>query len=75
MIVRTGAIDDVYRAVSKCDEPEKKDEGKKIVEEIAKLKYEVQHDRKLTYVARSECFSRQLADIVALQANCRRWLP
>jgi hypothetical protein len=47
---RTGVIDDVHRAVSKCDEPEKRDEGKKIVEEIAKLKYEVQHDRQLTYV-------------------------
>lgn len=47
---RTGVIDDVFRSVSQCDDPEKRDEGKKIVEEIAKLKYEVQHDRQLTYV-------------------------
>jgi hypothetical protein len=35
--------------VSKCDDnPEKQQEGKAIVAEIAKLKYEVQHDRQLT---------------------------
>jgi hypothetical protein len=49
---RTGIIDDVYRAVSKCDDnSDKRDEGKKIVEEIARLKYEIQHDREITYVA------------------------
>lgn len=37
--------------MSKCDDnSEKQEEGKKIVEEIAKLKYEVQHDRALTPV-------------------------
>ncbi|KAL1846857.1 hypothetical protein VTK73DRAFT_205 [Phialemonium thermophilum] len=47
-IIITGAIDDTYRSVSQCDDAEKRDEGKKIVEEIARLKYEVQHDRALT---------------------------
>jgi hypothetical protein len=46
---QTQAIDDAYRSVSNCDDAEKREEGKKIVEELAKLKYEVQHDRPLTY--------------------------
>ncbi|KAK3686119.1 hypothetical protein B0T22DRAFT_241643 [Podospora appendiculata] len=48
-VIITQAIDDAYRSVAEChDQPEKHNEGKKIVEEIAKLKYEVQHDRPLT---------------------------
>lgn len=47
-IIITQAIDDVYRSTSKCDDPEKTEEGKKIVDELARLKYEVQHDRQLT---------------------------
>jgi hypothetical protein len=46
---KTGAIDDVHKAVSETKEEEKRNEGKKIVEDLAKLKYELQHDRKLTY--------------------------
>jgi hypothetical protein len=45
---KTGAIDDVHRAVSEVTDEAKRVEGKKIVEELAKLKYELQHDRKLT---------------------------
>ncbi|KAI6081986.1 DUF89-domain-containing protein [Hypoxylon rubiginosum] len=47
-IIITQAIDDLYRSVSDCDESEKKEEGKKITEELARLKYELQHDRQLT---------------------------
>lgn len=47
-IIKTGAIDDVYRAVVTCDEEEKCTEGKSIVANLAKLKYELQHDRPLT---------------------------
>ncbi|KAI1125810.1 hypothetical protein F5Y10DRAFT_223206 [Nemania abortiva] len=47
-IIITGAIDDTYRSVAECDDAEKRDEGKKIVEELARLKYEMQHDRQLT---------------------------
>ncbi|KAJ5038470.1 uncharacterized protein L3040_007328 [Drepanopeziza brunnea f. sp. 'multigermtubi'] len=47
-IILTGAIDDVYKAVSDTADEAKRDEGKRIVEELAKLKYELQHDRKLT---------------------------
>ncbi|KAI1736660.1 hypothetical protein F4680DRAFT_253227 [Xylaria scruposa] len=47
-IIVTGAIDDTYRSIAQCDDAEKRDEGKTIVEELARLKYEMQHDRKLT---------------------------
>ncbi|KAI8957286.1 DUF89-domain-containing protein [Daldinia sp. FL1419] len=47
-VIITQAIDDLYRSVLECEEPEKKDEGKKIIEELARLKYELQHDRQLT---------------------------
>lgn len=50
LTAETGAIDDVHRAVSATTEATKRDEGKRIVEDLAKLKYELQHDRKLTYV-------------------------
>jgi len=45
---KTGAIDDVHRAVSETTDETKRMEGKKIVEDLAKLKYELQHDRKLS---------------------------
>ncbi|KAH8702546.1 serine/threonine protein phosphatase PPT1 [Talaromyces proteolyticus] len=49
-VILTGAIDDLHRTVSQVPdaENEKQAEGKSIIEELAKLKYEVQHDRKLT---------------------------
>ncbi|EGS17529.1 putative UPF0364 protein [Thermochaetoides thermophila DSM 1495] len=47
-IILTQAIDDVYRTVANCDDAAQRDEGKKIVAELAQLKYEVQHDRALT---------------------------
>lgn len=46
-VILTGAIDDVHRAVSDAKD-EKHTEGKRIIEELARLKYELQHDRKLT---------------------------
>ncbi|KAI0871171.1 hypothetical protein GGS24DRAFT_72416 [Hypoxylon argillaceum] len=47
-VIITGAIDDTYRTVTECDDGEKLEEGKKIVEELARLKYEMQHNRQLT---------------------------
>ncbi|KAI0199471.1 hypothetical protein F4808DRAFT_212929 [Astrocystis sublimbata] len=47
-VIVTGAIDDTYRSVAQCDDAEKRDEGKTIIEELARLKYEMQHDRPLT---------------------------
>ncbi|KAI2778019.1 DUF89-domain-containing protein [Daldinia loculata] len=47
-VIITQAIDDLYRSVSECEQPEKQNEGKKIIEELARLKYELQHDRQLT---------------------------
>ncbi|KAI2622798.1 DUF89-domain-containing protein [Hypomontagnella submonticulosa] len=46
-VIITQAIDDLYRSVSECEDSEKQDEGKRIIEELARLKYELQHDRQL----------------------------
>lgn len=46
---QTSAIDDVYKSVSDAKDPEAVQEGKKILELLARLKYEVQHDRAITY--------------------------
>lgn len=45
---QTGAIDHVHRATSQATEPEKAEEGKRITKGLAKLKYELQHNRQLT---------------------------
>ncbi|KAK0940250.1 Hairy/enhancer-of-split with YRPW motif protein 2 [Friedmanniomyces endolithicus] len=47
-VILTSAIDDVHKAVSKESDAEKQEEGKSIIEGLAKLKYELQHDRQLT---------------------------
>lgn len=47
---QTGAIDDVHRAILAVTEPTQREEGKRIVEGIAKLKHEIQHDKQLTSV-------------------------
>lgn len=46
---QTSAIDDVYKSVSAAKDPEAVQEGKKILELLARLKYEVEHDRAITY--------------------------
>lgn len=48
-VIVTGAIDDVHRAIVASEDESKRKEGKKILEGLAKLKYELQHDRQLTY--------------------------
>ena len=45
---KTGAIDDVHKAVSAEKDAEKAEEGKTIIQSLAALKYELQHDRVLT---------------------------
>ncbi|KAF2766808.1 DUF89-domain-containing protein [Teratosphaeria nubilosa] len=47
-VILTGAIDDLHKAVSKESDPAKQDEGKRITQGLAGLKYELQHDRQLT---------------------------
>jgi len=47
-IIITQGIDDVHRAAYSAKDDESLTEGKWIVAELAKLKYEVQHDRELT---------------------------
>ncbi|KAF2208523.1 hypothetical protein CERZMDRAFT_101272 [Cercospora zeae-maydis SCOH1-5] len=50
-VILTGAIDDLHKAVSKETDPAKLEEGKKITNELATLKYELQHNRQLTPLA------------------------
>lgn len=50
-VIVTGAIDDVHRAIYASDDDSKRKEGKVILQELAKLKYELQHDRQLTPLA------------------------
>ncbi|GME22951.1 uncharacterized protein LTHEOB_5572 [Neofusicoccum parvum] len=47
-VIITGGIDDVHRAALAATNPDTASEGKQIVESLAKLKYELQHDRKMT---------------------------
>lgn len=49
-VILTGAIDDVHRTVAQTDNAEKQAEGKKIIEQLGNLKYEVLHDRVLTFI-------------------------
>jgi hypothetical protein len=47
---QTQAIDDVHRAVADdIKDAEAQQEGKEIVAELAKIKYELQHNRQMTY--------------------------
>lgn len=48
-VILTGVIDDVHRAIVNIDNETKRKQGKIILQELAKLKYELQHDRQLTY--------------------------
>lgn len=47
-LLQTQAIDDVYRSVAQTDDATKTTEGRSIINELAQLKYQVQHDRQLT---------------------------
>ncbi|KAH6603238.1 hypothetical protein Trco_008013 [Trichoderma cornu-damae] len=47
-VILTGAVDDVYKATSSAEDAEKQAEGKKIIEQLGNLKYEMLHDRQLT---------------------------
>ncbi|PGG96828.1 hypothetical protein AJ79_09434 [Helicocarpus griseus UAMH5409] len=47
-VILTSAIDDLSRTLFEVTDDVKRKEGKKIVEKLAELKYELQHNRKLT---------------------------
>jgi len=53
-VILTQAIDDVHRTVNTLENPEAQAEGKKIIEELGTLKYEVLHDRKLTPIVNDQ---------------------
>ncbi|KAK1240505.1 hypothetical protein MKX07_004533 [Trichoderma sp. CBMAI-0711] len=59
-VIITGAVDDVYKAISSTDDAEKQAEGKKIIEQLGNLKYEMLHDRKLTPLP-DDGFSEEVA--------------
>jgi hypothetical protein len=46
---QTGAIDDLHRSIGELDDSnaDKIKDGKSIVEQLAKLKYELQHNRQI----------------------------
>ncbi|PHH66978.1 hypothetical protein CDD82_1502 [Ophiocordyceps australis] len=59
-VILTGAIDDMHRTVAQTDHADKQAEGKKIIEQLATLKYEIQHNRKLTPIV-DDGFSHEVA--------------
>ena len=67
---QTGAIDDVHRTVVACDDEAKRNEGKAIVENLAKLKYELQHNRQITYMPFSH-LTKAITE--TFKAAARRW--
>lgn len=52
----------MHRAASRCEPGEKMEEGKKIVAKLGELKYELQHDRKMTLVYPLGRCDRTIAD-------------
>ncbi|PTB63421.1 DUF89-domain-containing protein [Trichoderma citrinoviride] len=59
-VIITSAVDDVYKTVSSTDDAEKQAEGKRIIEQLGNLKYEMLHDRKLTPIP-DDGFSEEVA--------------
>ncbi|KAF1351701.1 DUF89-domain-containing protein [Lizonia empirigonia] len=65
-IIITQGIDDVHRSTGASKDEETVKEGKQIVSELARLKYELQHDRELTPIpddgeADVEAYNKELA--------------
>ncbi|OCK79675.1 DUF89-domain-containing protein [Lepidopterella palustris CBS 459.81] len=49
-VIITQGIDDVHRETMTATDPEVVNEGKQIIAELTKLKYELQHDRPMTLI-------------------------
>ena len=65
-IIITQGIDDVHKSTSASSDEQTVREGKHIISELAKLKYELQHDRELTPIpddgeADVEAYNKELA--------------
>lgn len=65
-IIITQGIDDVHKSTSASKDEETVREGKRVVSELARLKYELQHDRELTPIpddgeADVEAYNKELA--------------
>lgn len=73
--IQTGAVDDIYKSISQTDDAEKQAEGKKIVEQLGALKYEVEHNKPLTPIV-DDGFSDEVAEYnkeVAALGNPPTW--
>lgn len=57
-------MDDVYKTISATDDAEKQAEGKKIIEQLGALKYEMLHDRQMTYASTPLTFDKQKIQIL-----------
>ncbi|KAG7005191.1 damage-control phosphatase [Physcia stellaris] len=78
-VIVTGAIDDLHRTIVACDDEEKRQEGKTLVEGLAKLKYELQHDRQLTPLPDDgqpdiEGYNKELESLGAVKWSSVPWL-
>lgn len=65
-IIITQGIDDVHKSTSASSDDQTVKEGKHIISELAKLKYELQHDRELTPIPDDgetdvEAYNKELA--------------
>jgi hypothetical protein len=75
----TQAIDDVHRSTHTAQDDDTISEGKTVVAELAKLKYELQHDRELTPIPDDgesdvEAYNKELAARGPLKWHNVAWL-
>ncbi|KAF1730459.1 Protein-glutamate O-methyltransferase [Beauveria bassiana] len=74
-VILTGTVNDIYKTISQTDDAEKQAEGKKIVEQLGALKYEVEHNRPLTPIV-DDGFTDEVAEYnkeVAALGNPPTW--
>ena len=76
---QTGAIDDMHRALYKCEFDEQRIEGKTILEGLANLKYEIEHNRDLIPLDEDgkpdiSDYNRELAELADVQWFSAPWL-
>ncbi|KAH6622019.1 hypothetical protein C7974DRAFT_435095 [Boeremia exigua] len=78
-IILTQGIDDVHKSTMASNDEETVKEGKQVVSELAKLKYELQHDREVTPIPDDgesdfEAYNQELAARGGLKWHSAPWL-
>lgn len=78
-VIITQGIDDVHRSIYASEDEELIKEGKWIVSELARLKYELQHDRELTPIpddgeADIEAYNKELEALKEPKWHSVPWL-